>query len=86
MGYIIICLLMVFKYTNLKQKHEINATPWDNVLKYFLSWYYEKDWIIQICQWFSVDYDSTDVADILDIHKKHGIKYLNLLKRCLLDY
>ena len=30
---------MVFKYTNLEQKKsEINAAPWDNVLKYFFSW------------------------------------------------
>ena len=40
---------------------------------------------------FSVDYDSIDVDDILNIHnflmKKHNIKWcLDLLRKCLLDY
>ena len=37
---------------------------------------------------FSTDYNGTDVDDILDIHrylmKKHGIKCLDLLRKCLL--
>ena len=37
---------------------------------------------------FSTDYNGTDVDDILDIHrylmKKHDIKCLDLLRKCLL--
>ena len=39
---------------------------------------------------FSVDYGSSDVDDILDIHKylmkKHDIKCFELLEKCLLGY
>ena len=39
---------------------------------------------------FWVHYDSIYVYDILDIHKylmkKHDMKCLDLLKKCLLDY
>ena len=39
---------------------------------------------------FSIDYRAFDTSNIIDIHtywmKKHNIKYLGLLKKCLSNY
>ena len=46
--------------------------------KRFFGWQYEKDWIYKYVYDFSVDYDSIDIDEILDIHlikkKKKNIK------------
>ena len=60
MEQIVICLWMVQKFTNLCLGNISKYWPTDNMKKTgFNGYIYD----------FSVDYDATDVDDIVDIHK-----------------
>ena len=71
---------------------EINAAPLclSNVSKDFSADDLQKTGLYRYVYDFSVDYDSTGVDDILDIHKylmkKYNLECLGLFKKCLLDY
>ena len=68
---------MVFKCRNLKQNSEMNAAPLClvNVSKDFSVDNMKKTGLYGYVYDFSVDYDSIDAADILDIHKYLMKKY-----------
>ena len=62
---------MVQKFTNLKQNSEIVASPlWlGNISKDWSTDNMKKTGFNEYVYDFSVDYDATDVDDIVDIHK-----------------
>ena len=71
MEQIVTCLLMVKKFINSKQKILRLAAPLclGNISKDWTADYMKKIGFNGYVYDFSVDYDATDIDDILDIHK-----------------
>ena len=90
-SYLFVNCVEIYKF---KSKYvEINAglLCMGNISKDFSIDNMKKTGLYEYVYDFSVDYDSIDVNDTLDIHKyymkKHDIKEcLDLLKKCLLNY
>ena len=77
-SYIFINGVEIYKFK--AKDSEINAAPilLDNVSKYFSADNMKKKELYGYVYDFSVDYDTVDIDDVLDIHKylmkKHDIK------------